>query len=358
MSSESNLFSPATLGSVELKNRILMAPLTRARSEAEHVPGELIAQHYADRASAGLIIAEATMAMENCCAFINEPGIYSQAQIEGWKKVTDAVHQAGGKIFLQLWHGGRACHPDLNNGIQPIAPSAIAIEDEVYTREGKKPYTVPRAMTLEDISDVIAGFKQAAINAKEAGFDGVEVHGANGYLLDSFLRDSSNKRQDNYGGNVENRARLLLEVLDVVCDVWGSDKVGIRTSPLNGFNSMSDSDPEGHTRWLAKQLNGRNLAYWHLMRSDFLGQQTGDVIAAANEFYKGNLIGNMGYNLEEANRSVSTGDLTAVAFGVPFIANPDLVERFQNGAELNEANPATFYTRGPEGYNDYPTLSA
>jgi N-ethylmaleimide reductase len=356
MLSKTTLFSPIKLGSVELANRILMAPLTRARSDAEHVPGQLIAQHYADRASAGLIITEATMVMENCCAFINEPGIYSEAQVEGWRKVTDAVHKKEGKIFLQLWHGGRACHPDLNKGIQPVAPSPIAIEDEVYTREGKKPYTTPRALELAEIPNIVNGFQQAAINAKAAGFDGVEVHGANGYLLDAFLRDSSNKRKDSYGGNIENRARLLLEVLDAVCDVWGSDKVGLRTSPLNGYNSMIDSDPLGLTRWLAERLSSYNLAYWHLMRSDFMGQQNGDVINLAREHYQGNLIGNMGYSHHEADSAIREGQLDAVAFGVPFIANPDLVSRFESNSVLNEADPNTFYTRGPEGYNDYPPL--
>lgn len=350
------LFSPISLGSIELANRILMAPLTRARADANHVPSPLMIQHYADRATAGLIVTEATMAMENCCAFMNEPGIYSKVQIDGWKKVTEAVHEKGGKIVVQLWHGGRACHPDLNGGLQPVAPSPIAIEDEVHTPEGKKPYTTPRALQIEEIPKIIAGFKQAAINAKEAGFDGIELHAANGYLLDSFLRDGSNQRVDQYGGSLENRARLIFEVLDVICEVWGNDKVGIRTSPLNGFNSMKDSDPVGMTFWLAEQLSHYNLAYWHLMRSDFLGEQQGDVLSIAREHYQGNLIGNMGYSYEEADSAVLEKQLDAVAFGVPFIANPDLVTRFKTNAELNEPNPDTFYTPGPIGYNDYPFL--
>jgi len=357
MNSKATLFNPISLGSIELDNRILMAPLTRARAEANHLPSQLMAQHYADRASAGLIITEATMAMENCSAFFSEPGIYSQEQITAWRSVTDAVHAQGGKIVLQIWHGGRACHPDLNQGIQPVAPSAIAIQDEVHTPDGLKPYTVPRALELDEIPAIIAGFKQAAINAKEAGFDGVEVHAANGYLLDTFLRDGSNKRDDQYGGGIENRARLVLEVLDAVCEVWGNDKVGIRTSPLNGYNSMVDSDPVATTRWLAERLNDYNLAYWHLMRSDFLGEQSGDVLTPAREHYQGNLIANMGYTFAEANTAVEQQELDAVAFGAPFIANPDLVARFAQAAELNEANPDTFYTPGPEGYNDYPTLT-
>lgn len=352
-----SLFTPISLGDIELPNRVIMAPLTRSRAEEGHVAGELIAEYYAQRASAGLLIAEATMAMENGSAFINEPGIHSAEQIAGWKKVTDAVHAKGGRIVLQIWHGGRACHPDLNNGIEPVAPSAIAIDDEVHTPEGKKPYTVPRALSDDEIPAIVAGFRKAAENAKEAGFDGVEVHGANGYLLDSFLRDGSNQRSGNYGGPLENRARLLLEVIEAAVEVWGSGRVGVRTSPLNSFNSMKDSDPVGMTEYLAKQFNRFNLAYWHLMRADFFGVQTGDVVTPARAAYNGNLITNMGYSREEADATIANQQADAIAFGVPFIANPDLVERFQQNAELNQADPNTFYTPGPVGYTDYPTLS-
>lgn len=358
MSDSSTLFSNTTFGKIETKNRIVMAPLTRARAEPGHVPGPLMAEYYAQRASAGLIIAEATMVMEGCCAFINEPGIYSQEQVEGWRQVTQAVHDKGGKIVLQLWHGGRACHPDLNEGKVPVAASAIAIDDEVYTRDGKKPYTLPRALETDEIPAIVSGFAAAARNALEAGFDGVEVHGANGYLLDNFLRDGSNKRTDNYGGNMENRARLLFEVLEAVIDVWGPGKVGLRTSPLNSFNSMIDSDPVGHTSWLASELNRFDLAYWHIMRSDFMQQQKGDVVTPAREHFTGPLISNMGYSAEEAAKAITEQGLNAVAFGVPYIANPDLVERFQAESDLNDADPATFYTRGPVGYTDYPALEA
>lgn len=356
MAAIDTLFSPLNLGDIQLPNRIIMAPLTRARAEAGHVPGELIAEHYAQRASAGLLIAEATMAMEHGSAFISEPGIYSAEQIAGWKKVTERVHAAGGRIVLQIWHGGRACHPDLNGGRVPVAPSAIAIEDEVHTPDGKKPYTVPRELADDEIPAIIEGFRKAAENAKEAGFDGVEVHGANGYLLDGFLRDSSNKRSGPYGGPLENRARLLFEVLEAVIGVFGSGRVGLRTSPLNSFNSMQDSDPVGMTTWLAQQLNRYELAYWHLMRSDFFGVQSGDVVTPAREHYQGKLITNMGYSRDEASLSIQNNDVDAVAFGVPFIANPDLVERFRLNAELNEADPDTFYAPGPQGYIDYPTL--
>ncbi len=354
----SSLFSPLSLGSLELPNRILMAPLTRCRADADHVPSPLIAEYYAQRASAGLIIAEATMAMEGNSSFWMEPGIYSDAQVAGWKLTTDAVHAAGGCIFLQIWHGGRACHPLLNGGVQPVAPSAIPITgDEVHTPEGKKPYVMPRELADDEIPGIIAGFKKAAENAKAAGFDGVEVHGANGYLLDEFLRDGANHRSGPYGGPVENRARLLLEVIDAVSSVWGSDRVGVRISPLNSYNSMIDSDPIGLSTWLAKRLNSCKLAYLHVMRSDFFQQQTGDVLTPIRAHYEGVLIANMGYDAAEAEAAIAAGSLDAVAFGTSFLANPDLPARFKAGAPLNAPNPATFYSPGPEGYTDYPTLS-
>ncbi|ARU58079.1 NADH:flavin oxidoreductase/NADH oxidase [Oleiphilus messinensis] len=357
MSTTLNLHSEIQLGDIKLKNRALMAPLTRARA-VNHVPTELMAEYYAQRAGAGLIIAEATMVMEGTSAFVNEPGIYNQAQIDGWQKVTDAVHGKGGKIFLQLWHGGRASHPDLNGGRAAVAASPIAITDsEVHTPDGKKPYTVPRALETDEIPSIVAAFKQAAINAKAAGFDGVEVHGANGYLLDNFLRDGTNQRKDQYGGSIENRARLLFEVLEAVIEVWGSGKVGLRTSPLNSFNSMKDSDPVGLTTWLAEHLNQFDLAFWDLMRTDFFAQQSGEIMTPARTLYKGNLIGNMGYNQDEASTAIHQKHLDAVAFGVPFIANPDLVERFAANAALNEADPNTFYMGGAEGYTDYPTMN-
>jgi N-ethylmaleimide reductase len=351
------LFTPLKLGAVTAPNRILMAPLTRCRADDEHLPNALMAEYYAQRAGAGLIIAEATMAMACNSAFWMEPGIYSQEQIQGWRLTTEAVHAAGGKIFLQIWHGGRACHPLLNNGAQPVAPSALAIEnDEVHTPEGKKPYVVPRELLDEELADIIAGFRQAAENAKAAGFDGVEVHGANGYLLDEFLRDGANKRSGPYGGSLENRARLLFEVLTAVCEVWGSDRVGLRISPLNSYNSMLDSDPIGLTTWLAEKLNAFNLAYLHVMRGDFFGLQHGDVLTPARRLYKGVLIANMGYSPEEAASAVAAGLVDAVAFGNAFIANPDLPARIQAGAALNQVDPAKYYSPGPEGYTDYPLL--
>jgi len=352
------LFEPLRVGPMEVPNRLFMAPLTRCRAEAGHVPGALMAEYYAQRATAGLIIAEATMAMEGSSAFISEPGIYSEAQVAGWKTVTDAVHGAGGRIFLQIWHGGRACHPLFNNGAQPVAPSAIAItNDEVNTPEGKKPYVVPRELGDDELPGIVAGFKTAAENAKAAGFDGVEVHGANGYLLDEFLRDGANKRTGPYGGPIENRARLMLAVIEAVSGVWGADRVGLRVSPLNSYNSMSDSDPVGLVSWLGEKLSGLGLAYWHVMRADFLGEQSGDVMSAARAAYRGVLVGNMGYTAEEAAEAIAAKKLDAVALGTPFLANPDLPARVKVGAALNAPDQATFYSPGAKGYVDYPALA-
>ena len=353
----SALFQPLQAGVLTLPNRILMAPLTRCRAEDGHIPGDLIATHYAQRASAGLLIAEATMAIEGNSAFWHEPGIHSAAQVAGWKRVTDAVHKAEGRIFLQVWHGGRACHPLLNDGAQPVAPSALPIRnDEVHTPEGKKPYVTPRALADEELPGIVAGFRKAAENALAAGFDGVEVHGANGYLLDEFLRDGSNTRSGPYGGPIENRARLMLEVLDACVGVWGEGRVGLRLSPLNSYNDMRDSDPVGLITWLAQRLNDYPLAYLHVMRGDFFGQQKGDVLTPARAHYKGVLIGNMGYTPQEAAGAIESGQLDAVAFGTAFLANPDLPARIKAGASLNTPNPATFYSPGPEGYTDYPFM--
>ena len=352
------LLSPLTAGALQLPNRVLMAPLTRCRADADHNPTPLMAEYYAQRASAGLIIAEATMVMEGNSSFWMEPGIYSDAQVKGWKAVTDAVHAKGGQIVLQLWHGGRACHPLLNGGAQPVAPSAIPITgDEVHTPEGKKPYVTPRELRDDEIPGVVAGFKKAAENAKAAGFDGVEVHGANGYLLDEFLRDGANKRSGPYGGPIENRARLMLEVLDAVISVWGADRVGLRISPLNSYNSMIDSDPVAITTYLAQQCSTRGIAYLHVMRSDFFQAQQGDVLTPARQHFKGVLISNMGYTADEAEQAITEGKLDAVAFGTSFLANPDLPARIAAKAPLNAPNAARFYSPGPEGYTDYPAMS-
>lgn len=353
------LLQPISMGRWSLPNRILMAPLTRCRADAAHVPTDIMVEHYAQRASAGLIIAEATMAMPGNCAFWSEPGIHSEAQVEGWRKVTTAVHARGGRIVLQIWHGGRACHPLMNDGQIPVAPSAIAItNNEIHTPTGKAAYVVPRVLEDAEIPAIIEGFAHAARNARAAGFDGVEVHGANGYLLDEFLRDGSNQRQGPYGGSLANRARLLLEVTEAVIGVWGADAVGVRISPLNSFNSMRDSDPLGLVSHVAAALSDLGIAYLHLMRADLLGEQHGDVVTLARTAFKGVLVGNMAYTPAEAEIALAQGLLDAVAFGRPFISNPDLVERIRLGAELAEPDTNTFYTPGPAGYIDYPTLAA
>jgi len=352
----SDLFSPITVGALTLPNRILMAPLTRCRAGADHVPTDIMAEYYAQRASAGLIIAEATMAIEGNSAFgAREPGIYSEAQIAGWKKVTDAVHAKGGLIFLQIWHGGRACHPLLNGGAQPVAPSPLMITgDETHTPEGKKPYVIPRELRDDELPGIVEGFRKAAANAKAAGFDGVEVHGANGYLLDEFLRDGANKRTGPYGGPIENRARLLLEVVDAAISVLGKERVGVRISPLNSYNDMIDSDPVGLTRYVSAQLNERGIAFLDLMRADFFGVQKGDIVPVAREAFKGKLVVNMGYTKDEGDAGIGAGLFDAVAFGHHYVSNPDLAERLQAGVALVEPDGGTFYTNDTKGYTDYP----
>ena len=356
-STDKTLFSPVKVGDVELPNRFVMAPLTRTRAPG-HLPNALMAEYYSQRASTGLLITECTMVTEGTSSFGDDPGVYSKEQVEGWKLTTEAVHKADGRIFMQIWHGGRAAHPLLNDGKEAVSASAIAIDGETHTPEGKKPYTVPRALTVAEIKDIVNDFRLAAINAKEAGFDGVEIHGANGYLIDQFLRDSANQRTDEYGGSLENRSRFLFEVIEAVTGVFGSGRVGLRLSPLNSFQSMKDSDPIAWTRFLAEQLNRFDLAYLHLMRADFFGIQQADVVSVARESYKGHLMVNMGYTPEEANQVIADGQADSVAFGTGILANPDFVERVKQGAELNQPNSDTFYTSGAEGYTDYPFMSA
>lgn len=350
------LFSSLQAGALTLPNRLLMAPLTRTRADAGHLPNALMAEYYAQRASAGLIITECTMIAPGTSAFNAEPGIYSAEQIEAWQQVTAAVHAKGGRIFLQIWHAGRAAHPAMNEGAENVSASAIAIEGEVHTPQGKLPNAVPRALRIDEIPALVEAYAQAARNAIAAGFDGVEVHGANGYLIDQFLRDGANQRTDAYGGSLQKRARFLFEVLEAVTAAIGSERVGLRLSPLNSYNSMVDSDPVGLITYLAGQLGRFKLAYLHLMRADFFQAQSGDVLTPARAHYKGLLIGNMGYGLEESQQALAAGKLDAVAFGTGFLANPDLPARFKAGAALNAPDASTFYTPGAKGYTDYPAL--
>lgn len=350
-----DLLTPLRLGSLELPNRVLYAPLTRCRADADHVPTPLMAEYYAQRATAGLLIAEATMVAAGHAAFGGrEPGIHNQAQVDGWRPVTEAVHRAGGRIVLQLWHGGRACHSALG-GQQPVAPSPIAIQgDEIHTPEGKQPYEQPRELRDDELPGIVQAFATAARNAMAAGFDGVEIHAANGYLLDQFLRDGTNRRTGPYGGSIANRARLLLEVIEAV--TAETPLTGVRLSPLNSYNDIADSDPVALSSWLAEQLNHRGLAYLHLMRADLLGRQQGDVLTPVRQRYSGVLIANMGYSPQEASEAVASGAVDAVSFGRAFLANPDLPRRIALGAPLQEPDPATFYSPGAEGYTDYPFL--
>ncbi|OQS07714.1 NADH:flavin oxidoreductase [Thraustotheca clavata] len=356
--STKNLFTPLNVGRLTLNNRIIMAPLTRCRSNPEgHIPSELMIQHYADRADAGLIITECSMITPLTSAFYYEPGVYSEAQLSAWKKITDAVHAKGGKIFCQIWHAGRAAHPSLNNGIQSVAASAIAIKGFTHAVGGKVSHAVPRELTVNEISDVVELFATAAKNCVDiAGFDGVEIHAANGFLIDQFLRDGSNQRIDNYGGSIENRARFLNEVLEAVTSAIGGDRVGVRLSPINGYLGQTDSDPAALTEYLAKLVNNFELAYVHVLRRDSTGVVSGDYLPVYRKYYKGILIGNAGYSREEADEAIFDNEIDAVAFGEAYVANPDLVTRFERRAPLNTPNPKTYYTPGPEGYNDYPKM--
>ena len=352
------LFTPLPIGSLTIPNRIILAPLTRTRADAGHMPNDLMAEYYSQRATGGLLITECTMVAPDTSAFINEPGIYNDAQIAAWKKVTAAVHAKGGRIFMQIWHAGRAAHPDMNDGAPTVSSSATAIEGEANTPKGKVPQAVPHALKAEEIPAIVAAYAQGAKNAIAAGFDGVEVHGANGYLIDQFLRDTPNQRTDGYGGSLDNRARFLMEVLTAVTNAIGADKVGLRLSPLNSYNSMKDSDPLALIGFLADKLNAFKLAYLHVMRADFFGVQKADVMTVAREKYKGVLVGNMGYTPDEAEAAVAAGKLDAVAFGTALLANPDLPARIKTKAVLNAPDSSTFYTPGAKGYTDYPTMAA
>lgn len=357
-----NLFTPVKVGAYELPHRIVMSPLTRSRAGAGLAPTEMNATYYAQRASAALIITEATHVTAQGIGYPNTPGIGTPEQVEGWRIVTDAVHKAGGKIFLQLWHVGRVSHPSMQEGnILPVAPSAIAPEGELFTYEGMKSFIAPRALELEEIPGIVESFRLGAENALAAGFDGIEIHGANGYLLDQFLEDSTNKRADEYGGSVENRARLLLEVAEAVVSVWGADHVGVRLSPGGSFNTMQDSDPTRTFGYVAEKLGEKNLAYLHVIEpADKSRYQVNgaNVSATAHlkSLFKGTVITAQGYTRETGNEVIARGDADLVAFGQLFLANPDLPARFQLNAPFNEADPSTFYGGDERGYIDYPAL--
>ncbi|CAK4637195.1 unnamed protein product [Aphanomyces euteiches] len=334
-----------------------MAPVGRGRASSSHVPTDLMKEYYTQRASAGLIITESLLIAPNTSVAVGQPGVFTRDQLYAWKAITDAVHDKGGKMFAQLWHPGRTAHPDNNNGAECVGPSAIAVDGEAHTSNRKKAYPVPRELTATEIQAIVELFATAATNAIQvAGFDGVEVHAANGYLIDQFLRSSANSRTDGYGGSLENRGRFLTEVLEAVTDAVGSRRVGIRFSPLNSFHSMNDTDPLALSEHTAKISQRFNLAYVHVVRRDFMGVQEGDILPIFREHFQNTLISNLRYTKDEANLAIGDGEIDAVAFGVQFIANPDLPQRFAQNAPLNVADPSTFYVGGAKGYIDYPTL--
>lgn len=358
------IFEPFNLNGLSLRNRIVMAPMTRSRSDNPgNVATGLTALYYQQRASAGLIITEGTYVSRNAVGYINVPGIYTKEQVDGWRLVTDAVHQEGGTIFAQLWHVGRMSHPDLLNGQLPLAPSALNPLTKTYTPQGFKDTVAAREMTLADIQKTIADFKQAALNAFEAGFDGVELHAANGYLLQQFFNLYANTRQDEYGGAVENRARILFEILDELQQVVDIKKVGVRLNPsLHGVQGMMlDEGSIAVHDYIVARLNTYNLAYLHLTEpfTDVSGNPWAiqEVAKHYRPVYKGALIINRGFNKESANQVLNEGDADLVSFGVPYLANPDLVERFKNNAPLNQPDQTTFYTPGEKGYTDYPAMT-
>ncbi len=356
-----DLFSPVKLGGIALKNRMVMAPLTRNRAGAGGVPQAMNVTYYVQRASAGLIISEATPISAMAHGYPALPGIYTDEQVAGWKKVTDAVHAEGGKIVLQLWHVGRISHPSLlPNGAQPVAPSAITPNGKAFTYQGLVDYVQPRALDVSELPGIVADYVHATKSAISAGFDGVEIHAANGYLLDQFLRDGTNKREDNYGGNIENRTRLLLEVTKAVVTVAGADKVGIRISPVNPFNDMKDSNPQALFNYVVDVLNQFNLAYLHVVEGGIHGGGIADPFdfSALRKHCQSPYIANLAYDKARGNAAIASGHADAVAYGVPFIANPDLVKRFSTNAALNEADSSTFYGGTEHGYTDYPFLGA
>lgn len=352
-----NLFTPLALGDLALPNRIVMAPLTRNRAGEGNVPTALNVLYYSQRASAGLIITEASQVSPRGVGYPATPGIHSDAQVEGWRRVTEAVHAKGGHIFIQLWHVGRISHPSMQpDGALPVAPSAIRPEGDAITYDGMQPFVTPHALTLEEISGVIADYAAAAQRARDAGFDGVEIHSANGYLLDEFLRDGTNTRTDVYGGSIKNRMRLLDEVITAVKDVWPGHRIGVRLSPENRFNDISDSQPQTTFNAVVEMLRGHRLAYLHVLEGDMLSGERQVNYRELRQIFGGIYMANNNYDQARAEQALKQGDADLVAFGRLFIANPDLPERFVRGAPLNEPDPDTFYGGGEAGYTDYPTL--
>lgn len=357
---DKTLFQPYDLGPLQLANRIVLAPLTRNRAGTGLVPSEFAATYYSQRASAGLLITEATQISADAQGYQDTPGLYTPKQIAAWREVTDAVHAKGGKIFVQLWHVGRISHVDLRpDGAAPVAPSAIRAHTKTFVNNGFADVSEPRALGLEELPGIVNDFRQAAANAIVAGFDGVEIHGANGYLLDQFLKDGANQRTDAYGGSVENRARFVLEVVKAVIDEIGAERTGLRISPVSPANAISSSDPQPQFDYLVEQLNALDLVYLHVVEGATGGPR--DVapfdFGALRTRFKNTYLANNGYDLELATTRLNDGKADLFAFGRPFISNPDLVERLETGAPLAALDPATLYGGGAKGYIDYPTLA-
>lgn len=360
MSDYEVLFQPLTVGALTLPNRILMAPLTRARA-TDRVPNPLMVEYYTQRASAGLIISEATAISAQGYGWHGAPALYTDEQEAGWREVTSAVHAAGGRIFLQLWHMGRQSHPDYHNGQLPVAPSPIAVQGDAHTPTGKQPYVVPHELSISEIDAIYEDYATATKRARSAGFDGVEIHGANGYLIDQFLRDSSNQRTDDFGGSIENRMRFLQGVIEAVVEAWSADRTGLRLSPTMNDKGMGDSDPIALYSQVAEALNQYGLAYIHTAEAIQPGRlynpKVPRVTPVIREAYQGVLITNGGYDRVSATEAIAKGEADAIAFGQKFIANPDLPERLRTDASLNDPDPSTYYSTGPEGYVDYPSLA-
>jgi N-ethylmaleimide reductase len=355
------LLEPLALGSLKLPNRVLMAPMTRGRAGESRTANELMAAYYAQRADAGLIVSEATAISPQGYGWIGSPAIYTDEHVAGWKRVTDAVHERGGRMFLQLWHMGRVSHPDFVGGLQPVGPSPVAAHGEAHTPLGKKPYVLPRAMTREDIAGTVRDYGRASARAREAGFDGVEIHAGYGYLIDQFIRDGSNRRRDEYGGPVGKRLRFLVEVTDAVSRAWPSYRVGVRVSPQVDFNDMNDSDPARTFVQLAKELHHFDPAYLHVI--EYLPRGPGSsselpVAAKMRAACPAPFILNGGYDAGRGEVALSSGNADAIAYGKWFLANPDLVERYRRGASLNKPDSSTYYSGGARGYTDYPPLDS
>lgn len=358
--SENALFESYVLGNLTLANRVVMAPLTRNRAGDGLVPTELTATYYAQRASAGLIITEATQISAQAQGYQDTPGLYTSAQIDGWRKVTDSVHAKGGRIFVQLWHVGRVSHVDLQpGGAAPVAPSAIRAQTKTFVNNGFTDVSEPRALELSELPNIVNDFRQAAANAIAAGFDGVEIHGANGYLLDQFIKDSANQRTDAYGGSIENRARLLIEVVTAVTNEIGAERTGVRISPVSPANGVSSSDPQPQYDYIAEQLSALDIAFLHVVEGATGGPR--DIAPFSYDSlrhrFKQTYLANNGYDFELAATSLDEDKADLFAFGRPFISNPDLVERLKTGAPLAPLNPATLYGGGAEGYTDYPNFA-